>query len=205
MTATREISSIRFREVRTTTESVFVAHTKGIDERVEANHSYSMTLLKENRLEALTLQKALVLIDKNPKLKEQLKGKCFHLVAEGAEVAGYFTFNEKGERSEGAGDPEKTVHVVMNGKSPFSLHIHSDDLFAKVNWRYYLIPDYILSVHASVVVGLRSSQTEAKVTETATADSTDMLQQYQRELEDLGGEGIRREEMAALMRLEREG
>ena len=201
MTATMELNQTRFREVKTTTELVFVLDSKGL----KAHHDNSMKLLKENGLEALTPQKALVLIDQNPGLKEQLKGKWFYLAGKGRSILGYFTFNEKGERSEGAGDPEKTVHVVMNGKSPFSLHIHSDDLFAKVNWRYYLIPDYILSVHASVVVGLRSSQTEAKVTETATADSTDMLQQYQRELEDLGGEGIRREEMAALMRLEREG
>ena len=47
--------------------------------QTEANHKDSMCILQQNGLRPLNYKEALVKIDQNPELKEQLKGKRFNI------------------------------------------------------------------------------------------------------------------------------
>jgi len=76
----KEILQAEFREIGTT--GVFIA-------RADANQENSMKLLKQNNLSALTTQDALIKIDQNPELKEQLKGRWLHLDGKGSELSGF--------------------------------------------------------------------------------------------------------------------
>jgi hypothetical protein len=146
-----ELNQTRFREVKTTTELVFVLDSKGL----KAHHDNSMKLLKENGLEALTPQKALVLIDQNPGLKEQLKGKWFYLAGKGRSILGYFTFNEKGELFRGRGDPERTVYL-WEGTNPLRLRVSTDDDGRSVRYCFLASSDEQPSEYAPVVVGIKT-------------------------------------------------
>ena len=64
----------QFKEVNAT--GAFVCKTK-------ANYADSMALLQQNNLRALTYPEALVLIDRNPDLKEHLKDQWFYLEGKG--------------------------------------------------------------------------------------------------------------------------
>ncbi len=146
-TTTRQAVQVEFREVNTT--GVFLAHT-------EANQKASMALLKQNGFRALTYQEALVKIDQNPELKEQLKGKWFYLDGKGSALSGYYTFNGKGELTQGKGDMEKTV-CVWNGNQPLSLDVHSD-YDARVSERRFYLDAYDSPDDAArVVVGVKDA------------------------------------------------
>ena len=121
---------------------------------IAANHADSMALLQQNGSRPMTYQEALVLIDRGPELKEQLKGKWFYLEGKGLEESGYHTFDNKGNLTEGKGDIEKTVYL-WKGENPLSLDVHTDD-DARINARRFnLLADADPQVVASVVVGIR--------------------------------------------------
>jgi hypothetical protein len=170
MTATATFTQVRFREVKTKTEPVFILNAEGLN----ANKDRSMALLNDNDFQPLTYQKALVLINQNPELKEQLKGKWFYLAGEGSNMLGLYTFNEKGELIPGpSSNPEKTVRV-WPGTNPLSLLVNSGTL-DQGDGRYDIDACSRPSCFASVVVGLRASQAETKETGAATADRAALL------------------------------
>lgn len=146
-TTTRQTVQVEFREVNTT--GVFLAHT-------EANQKTSMALLKQNGFRALTYQEALVKIDQNPELKEQLKGKWFYLDGKGSEPSGYYTFDGKGDLTKGQSDIEKTVYV-WKGNQPLSLDVHADYIARIYVGRFLLFADYSPDSAARVVVGVRDA------------------------------------------------
>ena len=135
------------REVSQT--GIFFANT-------EANRRNSMALLKRNGLRPLTYQEAIVMLDQNPKLKEQLKKTWFYLDGKGSQVpSGYYTFNEKGELTQGKGDIEKTV-CVYKGSQPLSLDVLANDNARRSEGRYVLDADNSPDDAALVVVGGRA-------------------------------------------------
>ena len=146
-TRTRQSVQVKFREVNTT--GVFLAHA-GADQKT------SMALLKRNGFRALTYQEALVKIDQNPELKEQLKDKWFYLDGKGSAISGYYTFDEKGELTQGKGDIEKTVYAY-SGKNPLSLGVRTDYNASIYGRRFgfdaYSTPDNA----ARVVVGVKDA------------------------------------------------
>jgi hypothetical protein len=150
---------VKFREAGNT--GVFIAHTEG-------NQENSMNLLKQNGFRALTFQEALIKIDLNPELKEQLKGRWLYLDGKGSELSGFYMFNEKGELTKisgpailkkGKGDLEKIV-FVLKGSQPLSLLVQTDDFARYGGFRIGLYATYGHSDVAGVVVGVRVGHTE---------------------------------------------
>ena len=127
--------------------AVFVSET-------EANHADSMELLQKNRSRPMTYQEALVLMDRDPELKEQLKGKWFYLEGKGLDESGFHTFDNAGNLTEGKGDAEKTVYL-WKGENPLSLGVHTDYVARIYERRFYLYADDDPQYVASVVVGVR--------------------------------------------------
>ena len=149
MAPTMQKTQTAFKELKTSMGwKVFTAD-------VNANHSKSMKLLEDNGLRPLTRQEALVIVDQNPELKQQLKGKWFYLAGKGAEESGYHTFNRKGNLTEGKGDIEKTVYVYR-GFSPLSLIVHEDDVARNLVRRFVLYAYVDPSDAAPVVLGIRA-------------------------------------------------
>ena len=150
----KEIAQVQFREVSTT--GVFMALT-------QANQEDSMNLLQHNGLRALTFREALMKIDRNPELKEQLKGRWLYLGEKGSELSGFYMFNEKGELAKisgpailkkGKGDLEKIV-FVLKGSEPLSLLVQTDDFARNGGFHFGLFATYGQSVVAGVVVGIK--------------------------------------------------
>ena len=150
-----------------------------LDQR--ANYEDSIKLLKEKNLKPLTYQQALVAIDKDAELKNNLKGKWFYLEGKGLESSGHYTFNNKGELKEitggknlisfsrpikaGKGNIEKTVYCWY-GVNPLSLGVRTDDGARAGVWRFYLGAYVDPRFVAPVVVGVRSKPlTKAEQTE----------------------------------------
>ena len=136
--------TVQFNEVRNS--GVFIAQTN-------ANRKKSMSLLRQKGYRALTYQEALVKIDQNPELKKQLKEKEFYLEGKGSAVSGDYTFNDKGELTQGEGDIEKTVYV-REGFWPLSLDVHTDKLARDFGRRFSLNANNDPSYVAQVVVGV---------------------------------------------------
>jgi hypothetical protein len=145
-TRAKKTVQVEFREVNAS--GVFLAQTG-------ANQKNSMSLLQQNGFRPLTYQEAIVKIDQNPELKEQLKGKWFYLDDKGSQLSGYYTFNDKGELTQGKGDIEKTVYIYK-GNQPLSFLVHTDDNAGYDEWRFFLYSGYDPSLVAPVVVGLRA-------------------------------------------------
>lgn len=146
-TATRakETVQVEFREVSKT--AVFIAQT-------EANHKNSMSILQENGFRPLHFQEAIVKIDQNPDLKEQLKGKRFYLDGTGSQLSGFYSFNDKGELTQGKGDIEKIVYAY-SGSQPLSMYVLEDDYARRVGRRFFLFAGSDPSSVARVVVGVK--------------------------------------------------
>ena len=142
----RETVQVQFKDVRNS--GVFIAQT-------EANQKNSMSLLQQNGFRALTYQEALVKIDQNPELKEQLKENWFYLEGKGFAWPGYYTFNDKGELTQGKGDIEKTV-FVYKGSQPLSLRVLTDYYARHDEMRFVLDALVDPSSVAQVVVGVRT-------------------------------------------------
>jgi hypothetical protein len=158
-TRAKEIAQAEFREAGTT--GVFIAHT-------QANQENSIALLQQNGFRALTYPEALVKIDQNPELKEQLKGRWLYLDGVGSELSGFYMSNEKGELAKiagpailkkGKGDLEKIV-FVLKGSKPLSLLVQTDDFARYGGFRYGIYATYGHSDVAGVVVGVRVSHAE---------------------------------------------
>lgn len=123
---------------------------------IKANHADSMTLLQRYGLRPMTYQEAIVLIDGNPELKAQLKGKWFYLAGEGLKEGGYYTFNNEGKLTEGKGDIEKTVYIYP-GNMLLSLVVHNDEDFDRFcEMRFTLVAYAGPQEVAPVVVGVRA-------------------------------------------------
>ena len=137
--------TVQFNEVRNS--GVFITQT-------EANRKKSMSLLQQKGYRALTYQEALVKIDQNPELKKQLKEKWFYLEGKGSALSGYYTFNDKGELTQGKGDIEKTVYV-REGFWPLSLDVHTDKFVRDHRRRFSLNANNNPHSTARVVVGVR--------------------------------------------------
>jgi len=155
----KETVQVEFREVGTT--GIFMAHTK-------ANQKNSMNLLQQNGFRALTYQEALMKIDQNPELKEQLKGRWFYLDGKDSALSGFYIFNEKAELTKisgpailkkGKGDLEKIV-FVLKGSQPPSLLVQTDDFARYGGFRFGLFATYGQSDVAGLVVGVRVGHAE---------------------------------------------
>lgn len=152
----KEKIQVEFREVGST--GVFVARTL-------ANEENSMTLLKQAGFRALTTQEALIKINQNSDLKEQLKGKWLYLKEKGSELSGFYIFNEKGDLTKiagpailkkGKGDLEKIV-FVLKGSHPLSLLVQTDDFARYGGFRFGIYATYGQSDVSGVVVGVRAN------------------------------------------------
>jgi hypothetical protein len=150
----KETVQTEFREVGTT--GVFIALTK-------ANQENSMKLLQLSGFRALTYQEALVKMDEDPELKEQLKGRWLYLEGKGTELSGFHMFNEKGELAKISGpailkkrkgDLERIV-FVLRGSEPLSLLVQTDDFARYGGFRFGIYATYGHSDVAGVVVGVR--------------------------------------------------
>ncbi len=124
-----------------------------------------MALLQQNGLKLMTYQQALALLDKNPVLKAQLKGKWFYLDGRGLEESGYHAFDDEGKLTEGKGDIEKTVYVY-SGKNPLSLYVLSAIAYF-YRRRFNLFANLGSHILAPVVVGIRADH------EVATPETED--------------------------------
>ena len=148
----------------------------------KANHKESMELLKLHGLRPLTYQEAIAILAQNPKLKKQLQGTRFYLDGKGSQLSGYYTFNEKGELTQGKGDTEKTVYVYK-GTQPLSLNVHTD---ADARWsemRYDLDADASPVLAAWTVIGVRAGHEAAMPKEEGvklTSVTTEQLTTLQR-------------------------
>jgi hypothetical protein len=157
-TSVKETVQVEFREIGTT--GVFLAHTV-------ANQVKSMNLLKQNGFRPLAYQEALMKIDENPELKEQLKGRWLYLAERGFDFSGFYIFNEKRELvvkisgpavlKKGKGDLEKIV-FVLKGSQPLSLLLQTDDFTRYGGFRFGLFATYGQSDVTGVVVGVRVDQ-----------------------------------------------
>ena len=113
-----------------------------------------MALLQQYELEPMAKEEALVLIDRYPELKNQLKGKRFYLAGKGSEKSRYYTFDNEGMLTEGKGDVEKTVYAY-SGDKPLSLLVLTN-YYARIDeGRFYLDAYGDPQSVASVVVGVR--------------------------------------------------
>ena len=192
-TSTRETAQVAFREV--SNSGVSIAFTN-------ANHKDSMSILQQNGLRAMTYQEALVKIDQNPELKEQLKGRWFYLAGEGTELSGFYTFNEKGELTRGKGNIEKTIYAY-SGSQPLSLFVLTAYL-ARIDERRYGF-DAVdgPSGVAGVVVGVRDAHEVGTPQKTTVPSRSELLENAQKELASLRESGISEEKVASLTRLAR--
>jgi hypothetical protein len=98
-----------------------------------------------------------MVIDQNPELKQELKGKWFYLRGKGwTEKSGFHTFNEKGELSKGKGNIlvdlpsskaglEKTVYILKDAQ-PLSLLVHTDD-FDRYGGNRFFLPVTLQQIH----------------------------------------------------------
>jgi len=146
MPETIQKTAVQFKEVNSTT--VFISETK-------ANYADSKALLEKNSLRLMAYKEALVLIDKNPELKEQLKGKWFYLAGKGLEESEFHTFDNEGKLTKGKGDIEKTVYL-WNGKNPLSLGVHAGGSARFGERRFLLNANSGPQGVAPVVVGVRA-------------------------------------------------
>ena len=122
--------------------------------KTNANYTDSMALLQQNGFRPLTYPEALVKIGQSPELKKQLKGEWFYLDGKGSALSGDYTFNDKGELTQGKGDVEKTVHVCK-GSQPLKLYVHYTDRDARnLGWWFGLGAYTDPSLVARVVVGV---------------------------------------------------
>ncbi len=147
-TKTLETSQSKFKEVGTT--GVFILQTY-------ENYKGSIYALQQNGLRPLTHQEALVLIDQNQELKDQLKGKWFYIDGNESSLpcpsSGFYTFNDKGELTKGKGEIEKTVYVYK-GPQPLSLVVHTDYNISDNEKRFVIDGNLPLEDIAQIVVGL---------------------------------------------------
>lgn len=122
----------------------------------EANHADSMKIIEDADLRPMTVGEALLLIDKDPELKEKLKGKWFYLDGKGfKEESGYYKFDSNGDLSKGKGNPEQTLYAY-SGSNPLSLLVRDG---ADVDYgRFLLDASYDPSDVAPVVVGLKKGR-----------------------------------------------
>jgi hypothetical protein len=150
----KESLRVEFKEVGIT--GVYMA-------RVQTDQQNSMKLLQQNGFRALTVQEALIKIDQNPELKEQLKGRWLYLLEKGSELSGFYMFNEKGELAKiagpailkkGKGNLERIV-FVLKGSHPLSLLVQTDDFARYGGFRFGIYATYGHSNVAGVVVGVR--------------------------------------------------
>jgi hypothetical protein len=196
MTVSRQATQSRFAEVRASSTPVFI-----LDE--QANHPKSMQLLKENGLRPLTYTEELVLIDQNPKLKEQLVGNRWWLGGEVPRLSSYCTFDKKGELTQGKGKIEETVYVFYKGNQPLSFLVLTDDVARFVGGRYVLGADLGPSDVASMVVGVKDGHGVAMLQGTPIPTRSDLLESAQKELAALRERGIGEENIESLSRLAR--
>lgn len=152
-TRTRETTRAEFKEVGQT--GVFLALT-------ESNLKDSLSMLGQNGLRPLTYQEAIDKIDKNLELKEKLKGMWFYLDGEGLALSGYYTFDDKGQLTQGKGDIEKTIHIYK-GQQPLSFDVLSNDDSGSYERRYDLNAHYGPFCIAPVIVGVKISHSSDNV------------------------------------------
>ena len=120
---------------------------------IRADYRESMKILKEHGLRLLTFQEALVAIDKDPNLKEQLKGKRLYLDGRGSQLSEDYTFNDEGELTQGIGDMERTVYAWKSSR-PLSLDVRTDNKASHYGRRFYLNAFNDPQRSASAVVGI---------------------------------------------------
>jgi hypothetical protein len=124
-----------------------------------ASYLKSMKLLDDANLRPLTRQAILLLLMKDEKLKNFLKGKWFWLAGQDMEEGGIFTIDKKGELREREIGKEEKLSVeqevcVRPGEQPLSFYVLSDDYAAGYGWRFVLLAGSVLRDVAPMVVGM---------------------------------------------------
>lgn len=150
MTEAKQRTGTPFKEVGATGVFVYV--------ELFENYARSMELLKQNGLRPLTYQEALVLIDRNPELKEQLKGSWFYLNGKRPKISGFrtrafYTFDNEGQLSEGNLDKEKMVDFRW-GTNPSSFGVVSEDSVSHGRARFFIDAESTPLLCAPMVVGV---------------------------------------------------
>jgi len=149
--------------VGTTNTTLYVLKT-------EANHSNSMTLLKEAGLRPLNGKEILPLLMKDETLKDSLKGKWFYLAGEGLKEDGIYTLDAKGDL-EKVGSRNLSIENkvrAFKGPHPLSLDVFSDYNAAVFGGRFFLVAYYEPHYVAPVVVGVPKERPELSQAELAS-------------------------------------
>lgn len=103
--------------VREPVTPVFVA-------KISANRRQTIDILKENGLVPITYREALININQNQQLREELKGKWFWVAGKRMDIEeGSYTFDRKGIGKE-SGDPEQTFFFYSG---IYKLHLEVRD------------------------------------------------------------------------------
>ena len=123
-----------------------------------ADYADSMRILQERRLKPLIYEGILLVLDLDPKRKEQLKGKWFWIEGRGLEMRGDYTLQPDGSLKEGrSSNPEKIVQCIA-GSQPLWFGVCADagipDL-CYIDRRYTLSAASPPDQAAPVVVGVR--------------------------------------------------
>lgn len=123
--------------------------------KTEANYWKTQAILNEAGLEFYTRQEILLILTKDEKLKESLKGTWFYIAGVGLNTGlTLATIDEKGELVERKGTTalEMTVRV-WDGKNPLCLVVRLDGGAAQGGGRFVVVANYGPDVVAPVVVG----------------------------------------------------
>lgn len=156
----REVSMYQFTKVGKS--EVFMA-------TAQADLGTSMRMLNNSGLKPLTLREVIVLTSIHPELMKEVGGRRFYLSGKGTERSGFYTFNEAGELSEGAGDRNKTIHV--NG-GPLGLLLYAHDLAAihenrtfslNAHCGPYLVADIVVGVKTDYKLPIHKSTAKQEI------------------------------------------
>lgn len=164
-----QVERMQFREVTgSSKQTLYIANH-------QADYANSMKALAYIGLRPLTYQEAFANFRQ---LIEKIPENWFHLMGQGIEKSGIYTFNDKGKLVASTGNETKNQKVrVYPGNQPLSLVVNSDYGTEKSGWRFGLNADGSPFSVASVVVGVKL---QAKPSQAGLLDAANALRQLQK-------------------------
>ena len=120
----RNVSGLEMAAMCPQTPVLKVADVRVISK--EVNRKHSIRVLNGLGLRPITYQEALFALDRNPELKEQLKGRWFWIYGNGIEIGGFHTIQPDGILKEGPSPDREKVVYVAKGKRALSLSVTHD-------------------------------------------------------------------------------
>ena len=121
---------------------------------IEANHTDSMRLLKENGLRPMTYMEAINAMVHNSQLKNKLIGKCFYTNEVGTDKQGEYTIKPGGNLVKGSTlNPENDISFTK-GPNPLSVIVESMDTHHLWCSRFEVNAQRGPETYSCVVVGI---------------------------------------------------